>query len=104
MEVYNTIMASLDELLANSKGEKDTLTRHTLIVDELQDFTPQEIRSIRISAKMTQSLFAMVIGVSIKTVEAWEGGRNKPDGAARRLIGLLKKNSKFADEAGIVTR
>ena len=104
MKVYDTIMASLEELVQNSNGKKDTLVRHTLIVDDLQEFSPQEIRSIRISAKMTQSLFAMVIGVSVKTVQAWQGGRNKPDGAARRLIGLMKKNSHFADEAGIVTR
>ena len=62
----------------------------------LATYSPVEIKAIRIKANMTQRIFAAVIGVSIKTVEAWEGGRSKPDGAARRLLGLIDKNPNFA--------
>ena len=50
---------------------------------------------------MTQKTFAACMGVSTKSVEAWEGGRSRPDGAARRLIGLMKDHPGFAENMGI---
>ena len=43
------------------------------------------------------------MGVSIKTVEAWEAGRNHPDGAACRLLYLTQKDPSFPVNSGIVT-
>ncbi len=34
-------------------------------------------------------LFAQYLGVSPKTVEAWEAGKNKPSGSSSRLLELL---------------
>ena len=41
----------------------------------VKEYSGKEIRDIRTKAGMTQSVFASYMGVSIKTVEAWEGGR-----------------------------
>ena len=38
---------------------------------------------------MTQAAFASYLGVSVKTVEAWELGRTHPTGPAFRLINIL---------------
>jgi len=35
---------------------------------------------------------AQVVGVSPRTVEAWEAGANKPNGSARHLLYLLGKD------------
>lgn len=40
-------------------------------------------------AGMTQSVFASYMGVSKKTVEAWEGGRTHPTGPVFRLLEIL---------------
>ena len=40
---------------------------------------------------MTQSVFAKYMGVSPKTVEAWELGRTHPTGPAYRLIDILSE-------------
>jgi putative transcriptional regulator len=61
-----------------------------------------EIRDTRNKLGMTQSIFAMTIGVSRKTVESWEAGRYTPDGAARRLISTLQKDPTFPKKYGIV--
>ena len=37
-------------------------------------------------------MFAAVIGVSTKTVEAWETGTNRPIGPARRMLSLIRIN------------
>jgi putative transcriptional regulator len=44
---------------------------------------------------MTQSVFASYMGVSIKTVEAWEGGRTHPTGPVFRLLDILSKNEEM---------
>ena len=40
-------------------------------------------------SQMTQRVFADYLGVSVKTVEAWERGRTHPTGPANRLISFL---------------
>lgn len=104
MSVYNDIMASLNELLDDAQGKETDVKKHKITVRELPDFSPQEIRQTRIKAGMTQWLFASTIGVSKKSVEAWEGGRCSPDGAARRMIGLLHDNPDLAVQLKIIEK
>ncbi|MDO4962085.1 MAG: helix-turn-helix domain-containing protein [Eubacteriales bacterium] len=44
---------------------------------------------MRTKAGMTQTVFANYMGVSKKTVEAWECGRTHPTGPASRLLAIL---------------
>ena len=41
---------------------------------------------------MTQNLFAQTLGVSVKTVEAWEANKNIPQGPAQRILFALYNN------------
>ena len=63
----------------------------------------EEIKAIRKSTGMTQKLFAGYLGVSVKTVEAWESGRNHPEGAACRLLSMTQKDPSFPQKSGIVS-
>ena len=104
MSRYAGIMEGLQEALAYENGKTEGVRVHRMTVNEVKEFTPDEIKGIRLKADLTQSMFAAVIGVTKKAVEAWEGGRSKPDGAARRTIGLLEQNPSFADDVGIIVR
>ena len=42
-------------------------------------------------------LFSEFMGVSVKTVEAWESGRNIPMGPASRVLDLLSEDKTVAD-------
>jgi putative transcriptional regulator len=44
---------------------------------------------------LSQVMFAGSLGVSPKTVEAWENGRNKPEGASRRLLEIVRDDPRF---------
>ena len=55
----------------------------------VKEYNNKEIREIRIKAGMTQSVFASYMGVSKKTVEAWECGRTHPTGPVFRLLDIL---------------
>lgn len=47
-------------------------------------------KKIRTSTGMSQKIFASYMGVSDKTVEAWEAGTNHPSGAASRLLSMME--------------
>ena len=62
------------------------------------------IKSIRNDLGMTQVLFAGFMGVSPKTVEAWEAGRNMPDGPARRILAMVKLDPYLPQRMNIVAK
>ena len=66
-------------------------------------FSLGEIKEIGNSTGLTQVLFAKYMGVSVKTVEAWEAGRNRPEGTACRLLTLTRKDPAFPLKSGIVS-
>lgn len=43
---------------------------------------------------LSQSQFAALMGVSIRTLQGWEQGRKQPSGAARTLLTIASTNPK----------
>ncbi len=43
-------------------------------------------RSLLIKMDLSQSQFAKLLGVSVRTLQEWEQGRKKPTGAAQTLL------------------
>ena len=41
---------------------------------------------------LTQSEFAALLGVSVRTLQGWEQGRKQPSGAARTLLAIASTN------------
>ncbi len=56
------------------------------------EFTPMDIKEIRHNLDKSQSEFAMMIGVSVGTLQNWEQGRRKPVGPARALLRVAEKS------------
>ena len=59
-----------------------------------------EIKKIREKLSLSVSVFASVMNVSPKTVEAWEAGTNEIGGSALRLLDMIKKNPDIILECG----
>ncbi len=47
---------------------------------------------------MTQKMFASVLGVSCRTVEAWECGKSNPTPTAKKLIYLISENHSLTEK------
>jgi putative transcriptional regulator len=88
--VFNSIMTGLNEALEDAQSEKPILKRHKVIVEPVKVYDASEVKKIRNSTGMSQKTFASYIGVSDKTVEAWEAGTNHPSGAASRLLSMME--------------
>ena len=103
MGVFDKIRTGLEEAIAYEQGTLEAKTRK-VTVQPVGHYEPEEIKDIRINAGMTQAIFAEFMGVSVKTVEAWESGRNHPIGSACRLLYLTKADPAFPQKAGILVK
>ena len=56
--------------------------------------TYPSVASIRERTSLSQSQFARLIGVSVRTLQEWEQGRRNPSGPARTLLELAHRNPK----------
>lgn len=77
------------------KTFKEVMNKHATRKFEFYDYetitTNEFVKELRTNLNMTQSYFARTLGVSKKTVEKWEQGRNKVTGATSLLLYILSK-------------
>jgi len=52
------------------------------------------VKSIREAAQVSQSQFAKLIGVNLRTLQSWEQERTKPTGPARALLKVVASDPK----------
>ena len=96
--VYQETINELEEVIASGglktlRSSKRTLTPFKPV----KEFTPHEIKSLRERNQYTQLFFGELLGVSPKTIQAWEAGTNKPNGTAHRMFGILEQNPHALD-------
>ncbi len=53
-----------------------------------------DVRMIREAAKISQSQFAKLIGVNLRTLQNWEQRRTQPTGPAKALLKIVASNPK----------
>mgnify|MGYP001121715072 CR=1 FL=1 len=90
--VYESIMTGLNEAVEDSKSYEKKLTRRVVTVIPVKEYNASEVKKIRNSIGMSQKTFASYLGVSCKTVEAWETGKTTPTPTAKKLIYLIQED------------
>ncbi len=93
-EFFDEIMASIDE---TKKAARNKELKTRIFVKPVKKYDAEGVKKLRLSLHMTQTLFAGMLGVSQKTVEAWESGRNIPMGPASRVLDLLSEDKTVAE-------
>ena len=82
-----------------SAGSMDTRTMDTrtmrefdaLCLTSIEDFTPDEIRTLRSRERASQAVFARYLNVTPSTVSQRERGEKRPRGASVKLLSLVAK-------------
>lgn len=74
----------------------------TEIVNTNAITTKEFVKHLRNELNLSQSLFAEILGISVKTVEKWEQGVHPVKGASSRLLYLLNKNKQLINELYII--
>ena len=86
--LFEDLCQGLQEAIEYEQGI-GTAKVTTYKIEPVKKLSNDEIKNIRQKVGVTQKTFAVLMGVSCKTVEAWEKGRTHPTGPACRLLGLL---------------
>lgn len=87
-----SIIKGLTEALDYSENPDSSKVRTKLqILATSPVYKGRDIKRIRNKINLTQSLFAQTLGVSKKTVEAWEENRNIPQGPAQKMLFILDR-------------
>lgn len=53
---------------------------------------PSDVKSIREKIGLSQSSFAGLLGVSVRTLQEWEQGRRQPKGPAQALLRVADRH------------
>lgn len=82
------------EILAGIREIQNS--RETLKTRELADSgrpkAPAHPQQIRAQLGLSQSAFAGLMGVSLRTVQEWEQGRREPSGPAKTLLRIAEQH------------
>lgn len=77
------ILEGIREIKAHKAGTK---TLHAYTLQE-----PSAPQVIRAKLQLSQTAFAGLMGVSVRTVQDWEQGRRKPSGPALALLRIAEQ-------------
>jgi len=89
-DVGQEILEGVREIKSHKAGKKNLHTR------TLKEPAPPQV--IRAKLKLSQSAFAGLMGVSLRTVQDWEQGRRKPSGPAAALLRIAEQKPKIFTE------
>lgn len=99
--MYKDIKNGLQEAIEYEKGNRKLKTIKASL-RPVKKYQADEVKEIRLMLGMSQALFAGFMGVSPKTVEAWEAGRNMPGGSASRILSFVQQDPKLPERLGII--
>ena len=78
------ILEGIREIKAFNEGKVNLVTR------ELSE--PSHPKEIRARLNLSQSAFAGLMGVSVRTVQDWEQDRREPSGPAKSLLRIVEQH------------
>lgn len=92
----STILEAIHETAKglHKAGVMDKMTMREfdqLCLPPVQKLSPEEIKQLRESFKVSQAVFASMLNIKTPTVQKWEIGAKKPSGASLKLLSLVKE-------------
>jgi putative transcriptional regulator len=76
--------------LLNSVQEAGKIMRGEMKASRVYQVDDPDVKTIRENIGFSQSKFAALIGVSIRTLQNWEQGHRHPTGPAKVLLKLVQ--------------
>ncbi len=85
-KLFAELMTSIDEAGRIVRGEAAPVRTFTV------EREPLDVTGIREGYRLSQTRFAALLGISVKTLRNWEQGRRAPVGPARVLLLVAAKH------------
>ncbi len=93
-EFFEELKAGLSAAIEHAEGKRKDL-RTTTLPRPPKEMSAKEIVKVRSQLNVSQAVFARYLNISTKTVQSWEQGLGKPNGASLKLLSIAKKNPKI---------
>jgi len=84
---FDDLLKSARDMGRHMRGQRVAGVRET-VIDE------PDASAVRERIGMSQSEFAILVGVPVKTLQNWEQKRTRPTGPARALLRAIAKDPK----------
>jgi len=91
-EAFAELKAAMEDALAFERGERRDLKITRIRVQPPKAMSARDIVQIRRRLNCSQTVFAMMLNISPKTVQAWEQGAREPGDAALKLLTIAKRH------------
>lgn len=89
-------------LLADGRMRRMVTRRDgTVEKDEIIPAARATVVAARAGTGLSQSEFAGMMGVSVRTLQDWEAGRRQPSGAAQTLLRIAAQHPRIVREAAV---
>lgn len=90
-EVMQALHEGISDLYESNLVDKATMRRFDeRCLTATQPMSGEDIAALRMRERVSQTVFARTLGVSLNTVSQWERGERKASGAALKLLSLAK--------------
>ena len=87
------LIGAMKEVVAHAEGTVALPVRYIEIPDEL------DVRAIRTRLGLSQAEFSRRFAVNQRSLQEWEQGRRRPEGAVRAYLTVIERNPKAVTAA-----
>jgi putative transcriptional regulator len=84
-----------DELLDSVK-EAGGIVRGEVVASRVFSGEEINVKAVRERTGLSQTKFALTIGISVRTLQNWEQGHRQPQGPARALLTIFQNDPEHA--------
>jgi putative transcriptional regulator len=99
-EAFADLKEAMEDAVAFERGKRrDLKITRILAPRRPKAMSARDIVRIRERLNCSQAVFAMMLNISPKTVQAWEQGSREPGDAALKLLTIAKKHPEILLEA-----
>lgn len=92
-EAFADLKQAMEDAVAFERGKRrDLKVTRVQAPRRPKALSPRDIARIREKLNCSQAVFAMILNISTKTVQAWEQGSREPGDAALKLLTIAKKH------------
>ena len=86
--VYETAQGLYESGIMDAKTMR---TFDAVCLPPIKEYSPLQIRELRLKNKASQAVFAAYLNTSASTVQKWEQGQKSPNGPSLKLLNLVEK-------------
>lgn len=87
------LITAMKEVVAHFEGKVALPMRYIEIPEDV------DVKAIRFKLGLSQAEFSRRYAVSQRSLQEWEQGRRRPDGAVRAYLTVIERNPKAVEEA-----